>query len=107
MKIIGHRENTVDAIRRAIELGVDEIELDVRVTKDGVPVLNHDTRLDNIPGRTADAPPMAIHERTLAELRTQQPRLTTLDEAVVLIDRHVRLFIEVKPGVSTTEIIVA
>jgi glycerophosphoryl diester phosphodiesterase len=45
----GHRgararrpENTLPAFRYAIEQGVDVLELDVAVTKDGVPVISHD-----------------------------------------------------------------
>lgn len=49
MKIIAHRgasdeapENTLSAIQAAIDLGVDRVEFDVRLTKDKIPVLVHD-----------------------------------------------------------------
>ncbi len=52
MEIIGHRgaaglapENSIDAIRKALQTGVDMIELDVRLQK-GVPVLSHDPILE-------------------------------------------------------------
>jgi glycerophosphoryl diester phosphodiesterase len=35
-------ENTLEAFARAIELGVDGIETDVRLSRDGLPVLFHD-----------------------------------------------------------------
>jgi len=38
--------NTIESIRQAIYLGVDMIELDVRKSKDGVPVLIHNDTLD-------------------------------------------------------------
>jgi len=38
-------ENTISAVRRAIALGVDLIELDVQRSRDGVLVLMHDTTL--------------------------------------------------------------
>ncbi|MBI5652332.1 MAG: glycerophosphodiester phosphodiesterase [Chloroflexi bacterium] len=51
--IIGHRgasavapENTLAAFKRAFELGADGIELDVTLTKDGVPVVIHDEKVD-------------------------------------------------------------
>jgi predicted amidohydrolase len=50
-------ENTLPAFGTAIALGACEIELDVRFTKDGVPVSCHDDRLDRIAngsGRVAD-----------------------------------------------------
>jgi glycerophosphoryl diester phosphodiesterase len=50
--IIGHRgasavapENTMSAFRRAIEAGADGIEFDVRLSRDGVPVIIHDDTL--------------------------------------------------------------
>ena len=49
MHVISHRgyhvnlpENTLEAFRAAIEMGVDGIETDIRLTADGVPVLVHD-----------------------------------------------------------------
>ena len=40
-------ENTRLAIDSAIELGVDMVEIDIRVTKDGVPVLMHPSAVDH------------------------------------------------------------
>ncbi len=55
--VIAHRgasglfpENTLLAFREAIALGADAIELDVRVTGDGIPVVLHDSTVD----RTTD-----------------------------------------------------
>lgn len=50
MKIIAHRgyhlegevENSLEAIQAAIKIGCDGVEVDVRCTKDNVPVLCHD-----------------------------------------------------------------
>ena len=60
LEIQGHRgargllpENTIPAFERAVELGVDVLELDVGVTRDGVPVVHHDRALD--PDRTRNA----------------------------------------------------
>lgn len=39
---LGHRENTIDAFRGAVELGADGIELDVRLSSDDVLVVHHD-----------------------------------------------------------------
>lgn len=50
---IGHRgakghvaENTIASFQKAIELGVDMIELDVRLSKDGIPMVIHDETID-------------------------------------------------------------
>ncbi|MFI7412325.1 glycerophosphodiester phosphodiesterase [Streptomyces sp. NPDC049627] len=42
------RENTLDSLRSALELGADAVEVDVRLTKDGVPVLLHDDTLKRL-----------------------------------------------------------
>lgn len=62
--IIAHRgaselapENTLAAFRRAIEDGAEGVEFDVRLAKDGVPVVIHDAalnRVGQIDGRIAD-----------------------------------------------------
>ena len=78
IEIQGHRgargllpENTIPAFERAIELGVDVLELDLGVTRDGVPVVHHDRALD--PDRTRDA--------SCAWLASPGPFLNTLDLA--------------------------
>ena len=60
VEIQGHRgargllpENTVPAFERAIELGADVLELDLGMTRDGVPVVHHDRALN--PEHTRDA----------------------------------------------------
>jgi glycerophosphoryl diester phosphodiesterase len=54
-EIVAHRgvatqypENTIPAFLRAIELGADAVELDVRLTKDKIPVVYHYYYLDKI-----------------------------------------------------------
>ncbi|MEO8572695.1 MAG: glycerophosphodiester phosphodiesterase family protein [Pyrinomonadaceae bacterium] len=56
--IIAHRgasatapENTFAAFKRAIESGVDGVEFDVRLSKDGVPMVIHDATLLRTAGR--------------------------------------------------------
>ncbi|MFI2761461.1 glycerophosphodiester phosphodiesterase [Streptomyces echinatus] len=39
------RENTLDSLRSALGQGADAVEIDVRLTRDGVPVLLHDETL--------------------------------------------------------------
>jgi glycerophosphoryl diester phosphodiesterase len=47
---IRHRENTVEAVAAAIEAGADMVEIDVRLTADGAPVLLHDADLSRLWG---------------------------------------------------------
>jgi glycerophosphoryl diester phosphodiesterase len=69
--VIAHRgssseapENTLPAFEAAARRGADAIELDVRLTADGAPVVIHDATLDRTTDRTG--PVAAL---TLAELR--------------------------------------
>jgi glycerophosphoryl diester phosphodiesterase len=72
-------ENTRAAIERALDLGADGIEIDVRVTGDGVPVLAHDPDL-----RRLAQSALAVAATPLAELRAAFADLLTLDEALAL-----------------------
>jgi glycerophosphoryl diester phosphodiesterase len=65
MLIIAHRcgtftdlpENSIAAARRALEIGADVVELDIRYSRDGVPVVVHDpdfARLCGIARRVTD-----------------------------------------------------
>ncbi len=52
-KIIGHRgacgyapENTIVSIRTAADMGVEWVEMDVKLTRDQVPIIFHDDELD-------------------------------------------------------------
>lgn len=44
------RENTLPSLRSAVVRGADAVEIDVRVTRDGVPVLLHDATLKRLWG---------------------------------------------------------
>lgn len=57
-------ENTMEAFRAAAELGVDQIETDIRVTKDGELVLIHDKTVDRTTNGTGP-----VNQLTLEELR--------------------------------------
>lgn len=110
-QIIGHRgaaayapENTLEGIHTAADMGVEWVELDVKLTKDDVPIIFHD---DNLDRTTNGSGPVA--EKTLEELRELECgswfgesfagiRIPTLEEAVeVLIDRDLGLNLEIKP----------
>lgn len=69
--IIAHRgasdrrpENTMSAFRQAVTDGADAIETDVQLSKDGVPVLIHDTLLKRTTGASG-----SVHEYTYKELQ--------------------------------------
>ncbi len=45
-----HPENSLPAIAQAVDLGYRYVEIDIRATRDGVPVLFHDEMLDRMAG---------------------------------------------------------
>jgi len=93
-------ENSIPAIIRAIELGVDIVELDVKVTKDGIPVLMHDRTID----RTTTGTGMPS-DFTLKELKhlvllhngdTTYQRIPTLSEALEVTKGRIWIDIDLK-----------
>jgi glycerophosphoryl diester phosphodiesterase len=80
-------ENTVEIIRIAEDYGATGIEIDVRLTKDGVPILYHDGSLN--PRLTRKTPLVGgVEDYTFAQLRTaiqlliNGERIPTLQEAL-------------------------
>ena len=81
-------ENTMAAFDNAVALGVDGLELDVRLSRDGVAVVHHDATLERT---TALAGPVA--RRTAEELRAAG--VTTLSD-VLARHRDIRVIVELK-----------
>jgi glycerophosphoryl diester phosphodiesterase len=104
---IGHRgacghapENTLASMRKALEIGVDGFEFDIQLSKDGIPVIIHDDTLErttNGKGKVSDL--------TLKELKELDAgngeKIPTLQDAIDMVDKRTRLFIELKAEEST------
>ncbi len=108
-QIIAHRgasklapENTLSAIEKALELGVDMIEFDIHLSKDGEIIVLHDEML----GRTTDGSGN-VADYTLKELKTfdagswfgdefKGERIPMLKEVLTLVDGKSTCLIEVK-----------
>ena len=99
---IGHRgakayapENTIASFQKALELGVDMIEFDVRITKDKYPVVVHDNRLRRLTKEF-----LRVNKLTLAQLKKLKVRQTetipTLAEVLDVVDSKVGLNIDIK-----------
>ncbi len=106
-RIVAHRgasyeapENTLAAFRRAWELGVECVELDMHVTRDGAVVVIHDDTTRRIGGVDR-----AVSDQTLAELRAldmgQGERIPTIAEALATIPEGRTMFVEIKTGPAT------
>ena len=93
-------ENTLRAMQRAIALGVDQIETDAQLTRDGYLVLMHDPTVDRTTNGTGK-----VAKLTFAEIRQLNAghgeRIPTLQEALALTRGKVVLQIELKgPGTA-------
>lgn len=110
-KIIGHRgcagyapENTIEAIHTAADMGIDWVELDVKLTKDQVPIIFHDDTLERTTNASGPVAAMTLEE--IRELDAGSwyadsfigAKIPTLEEAVdTLIERNLGLNLEIKP----------
>jgi len=99
---IGHRgarayapENTIRSFKRALEIGVDGVELDVRKTKDNQLVVIHDADVK----RTTNGEGL-VSELTLREIKGFSieggEKIPTLEEALDFLDKKVKVFVELK-----------
>lgn len=99
---IGHRgaagyepENTLASFQRALELGVDAVELDVYVCKSGELVVVHDDTVDRTTNGKGE-----VQEKTFDELRSldagKGQKIPTLQEVLDLVDKKVIVNIELK-----------
>lgn len=113
-RIVAHRgasheapENTLAAFRRAWDIGVECVELDVHLTKDGEVVVMHDANTKRITGRDR-----AVADQTLAELKEldagawkgsafADERIPSIAEAIATMPAGRTLFIELKSGLDT------
>lgn len=79
---------------------MDEVEIDLRVTSDGVVVVHHDRILTDPDGNKHD-----IRQSTYADLKRHKADLTTMQEAIETIGRKAPLQFEVKWGEQTAPVI--
>lgn len=107
MRVVGHRgakalapENTVAALRKAMEHAVDEVEVDVRVSLDGVALLHHDIFVRDAAGNR-----LSIKRNDFAELRSHKPDLARLEDAIRAVNRRIPMQMEVKWGEDTRPVI--
>ena len=110
VEVIAHRgasahapENTLESFALALRLGADRVELDIRATADGVPVVVHDPTLERTTGVAR-----AVADVTAAELRALPAavRPPTLDDVLDAFGAGARYLIEVKRIPVETESVV-
>ena len=105
MQIIAHRgasflepENTLRAVEKAIKMGADFVEVDVRMSKDNELVIIHDPDVNRTTNENG-----FVKDYTLQELKKldagQKETIPTLDEVISGVKDKIGLVIEIKePG---------
>ncbi len=99
---IGHRgarayepENTLSSFRKAIELGANAVELDVRKTKDGKLVVIHNADVNKTTNGEG-----AVNELTLEQIQKlvtdKDEHIPTLDDVLDSVGKKVKVLVELK-----------
>ena len=121
--VVAHRggwrvapENSIDSIKVCIEGNIDVVEIDIRLTKDGIPILMHDTTLNRTTTGRGN-----VSDFTLAEIkklflktylgRKTEHRVPTLEEALIVakdqilinLDKSYNIIKEIEPILIKTE----
>ena len=110
-KVIGHRgaagyapENTLESIRTAADIGAQWVELDVKITRDGVPIIFHDETLERTTNGSGE-----VAQTDYADIQNLEAgswfgesfagiKIPTLEEAVdVILEHKMGLNLEIKP----------
>ncbi len=93
-------ENSIPAVKEAIRLGIDIIEIDVKVSSDGVPVLMHDGKIDRTTNGKGNPETM-----TFAQLQTYnlvvkgaktEEKIPTLEEVLRLVKGRILVDLDLK-----------
>ena len=106
---IGHRgakgyvaENTIASIQKALDFGVDGIEIDVHLCATGELVVFHDFTLDRMTNGTGEVSKLSLSE--LKQLKVADEfQIPTLEEVIDTIDKMCLLNIELKGKHTATK----
>src|SRR5438093_10574867 len=98
---VGHRGaaghvtgNTLASITKAVALGVDFVEVDVRATRDGHPVVFHDRRVDGTTDGLGSVSELTVEG--MLRLRTADGQsLAPLEVALARINDRVGLLVDI------------
>ncbi len=108
VQVIGHRgashdrpENTLEAFEEALAQGADGIELDVQLSRDGVPIVWHDRTLARagLRGRrvsSLEADRIMALPATVLDDGPAAPHIPTLERTLERFAHRTRLLIEIK-----------
>lgn len=100
-------ENTLSSVKKALEIGVDRIEVDVQQTSDGVVVCLHDKTLDRTTGTKGKVGKKSWDEvkqvKAYGKFESEFPNepIPTLEQIFEVMDGKTQFVIEIKAGNKT------
>lgn len=107
--IVAHRgardeapENSRSAFDAALNYPIDGIEFDVRITRDGVPVIHHDRSLIRTSGSRRKIESILFGEMSQIDIgswfskKFKNERILTFEKTIDLFSKKTRLFVEIK-----------
>lgn len=113
-------ENSIAAIKEAIRLGIDIAEIDIKVSKDGIPMLMHDGKIDRTTNGKGDLEDQNFDDlrklHLVANGQVTDQQIPTLEEVLnvakgnILIDLdlktdHINPIIDVVKKTKTQDIV--
>lgn len=117
VEVIAHRgfaqmapENTLAAFSQALDLGYHSLEFDLRLTKDGVPVVLHDATLERTTDGTGAVADLVLADITGLNAAAGRPnwppqRIPLFEQVVALAKpRGARLYAEIKQPATSAGI---
>ena len=102
-------ENSMAAVQRCIDLGIDIVEIDVRLTKDGHLVLMHDLTVDRTTNGTGQVAEMTLEEikklrlRNACGVRWSRQQVPTLEEVMLLTKDKIMVNLDKTEGETVRE----
>lgn len=103
-------ENTLPAFEKAIECGcADYIELDIRLSKDKVPICTHDANFEKLTGCKKEVYDMTLDEIKELSVGTNYPdypdcKIATFEEALQMCQGKIDLIVEIKASPKSPEL---
>ncbi|MFH1661748.1 MAG: glycerophosphodiester phosphodiesterase [Candidatus Falkowbacteria bacterium] len=88
-------ENTLRSFKKAINLGVDMIELDVYICKTGEVVVMHDNKVDRMTNGSGYVDSKSLKQLKKLKIKKSE-KIPTLREVLNLINRKTKINIELK-----------
>lgn len=119
--VVAHRglsylapQNTLSAARACIGMGIDLLEVDVRLSADGVPVLNHDADVSAATDATGDVDTMTVAELQALTLKVSESligdfsceRIATFRELLRLCKDRIDIMVDLKAGAAEAAVVI-